>query len=46
MQDEFKLHPLSIYRANIRIMVSKKTEVPRLINKLDSAIDALQKMAR
>lgn len=43
MQDEFELHPLPIYSANIHIMLSKKTPVPGLINRLDRAIVVLQK---
>jgi polar amino acid transport system substrate-binding protein len=43
MQGEFERHPLAIYSTNIHLMVSKKTNAPDLINKLNNAISALQK---
>ncbi|MFT6897848.1 MAG: polar amino acid transport system substrate-binding protein [Paraglaciecola sp.] len=42
MQDEFEMHPLPIYSADIHIMLSKKTAVPDIIGQLNQAIVTLQ----
>lgn len=42
MHDEFEQHPLEIYHSDIHIMLSKKSTSPRLLPKLNKAIQTLR----
>lgn len=41
LENQFEIHPLEIYSANIHIMLSKKTMSPAIVEKINASIDSL-----
>ena len=42
LQEEFEVHPLKIYQANIHIMLSRKSCNPEILNRINKAITKLK----